>query len=205
MDGQYGLAQELLNGGSTGLASECVAQDSEILNSQVSNVNLASRDSDGDQDEEQIGDSPYAAPSVTPIMESGPSSVCGTAPDGAYNPVETPTIRYDLDPIDEKNHRRVRKKIPYMQAVIAEIKVRFGTPTNTPANDRAIRRFASEIMRKHGVRHSEVRRLLPSVVSAAYIPDKWELRAARMLAAPGVSVLRTELSVLQSIAGFKGF
>lgn len=180
MDGSFRLANEILNDGDIDLASDYVAQDPGVTLGQINNVAM-------------IGNG-----TVEPTAD-------GNAPDGAYAPVETPVVRYDLDPVDEKNHRRVKKRMPYVQGVVAEVKVRFGTPSQTAANDRAVRRFASEIMRKHGIRFSEVRRLLPIIVNAVFVPDKWELKAARMLASPGVGLLRAEYSALQAITNFKGF
>ncbi len=93
-------------------------------------------------------------------------------------------LEYSLEtsPVVCKQHRRVKKynRIPYMTSVVAEVKVRFGTPTRTQSNEKAVHRYASEIMRKHGLRPTHARQLLPSIVAASFIPDKWEVKAAKM-------------------------
>lgn len=169
------VANELLNGGECGVASNCVEQDETL-------------------DSEQM-------------FNTVPSSVGPALPNagGPYSPIETNIVRYDMEPIDEKVHRRVHRRMPYQQRVLAEVKVRFETPSYTQANRKAVRAFAAEIMKKHGIRYSEARRMMPDIVAATFIPDKWELKAARMLAHPGVGLLRSEHSLLRAAAGLTGF
>jgi len=178
------LADELLHGPTDQLASELVDH--------------------GTPSAEQ----PVAEPCTTvqvyvPGMHATLGAVDGGGAD--YRPVETQNVRYDMEPIDEKQHRRVRSKKPYMSAVIAEVKTRFGTPTFTAANERAVRRFAMEIMRKHGVRHTEARRMLPLIVNASFIPDKWERQGARMLSNPMVAVWRYEHQAHVAASGYQPF
>jgi hypothetical protein len=168
-------ANELLNCGACGLASNCVEQDSTLGSEQMFNT----------------------VPCELGLAVSNAG--------GPYSPVETPMVRFDMEPIDEKVHRRVRRPVSYSQRVIAEVKVRFETPTYTLANRKAVRAFAAEIMKKHGVRYTEARRLMPNIVAAVFIPDKWELKAARMLAHPGVGLMRSEHTLLRAAAGLAGF
>jgi hypothetical protein len=118
-----------------------------------------------------------------------------------YSVVETDVVRYIKDPVEEKQHRRVRNKKLYSQCVIAEVKVRFGTATRTVANERAVARFASEIMRKHGLRHTEARKLLPTIVQCIFVPDQWELHAAKLSSCSLASERRVKMAFYNAISG----
>lgn len=81
------------------------------------------------------------------------------------------------------NHHRVVRKgqsHDYMNAVIAECKVKFGVPSNTIANRKAIERYASTLMKGHGVRPTHIRKYLPMVTKMVFIPDQWQVEAERL-------------------------
>jgi hypothetical protein len=128
---------------------------------------------------------------------SGPFNV----PTIDYSPIETPTTQFVMEPVEQKQHRRIRSKKVYVASVIAEVKVRFGTAKMTAANEKAVMRFASDIMRKHGVRHTVIRKYLPTIVSACFVPDKWELKGAALSACPAAIGRRAELAYYNALSG----
>lgn len=108
-----------------------------------------------------------------------------TEPTPNGDPTEpTPDVAMDCvhDPVQVVNHRRVRKgkKIPYVQSLVAECKVRFGTPTDTMANRRSVQRYVVQISDKHGVRAAHTRTIVPAVVEMALTPDRWEVDAQQL-------------------------
>jgi len=86
------------------------------------------------------------------------------------------------EPVQVICHRRVRRhrKVPCVQLLVAECKVRFGTPTDTMANRRSVQRFAVQILNKHGVRAAHSRTIVPIVVELVLTPDRWEVDAIRL-------------------------
>jgi len=126
------------------------------------------------------------------IENDGSSSSCSTeiSCDGV-------DVALDTTPIEVKCHRRLRSKQSYSAKVLAEVKVRFGTPKRTDANVKAIQRFAAEIMRKHGVRVTEVRKVLPVIIEAAFVVDKWELDARRATLGPFAMYRKAEVKFLE--------
>jgi len=77
-------------------------------------------------------------------------------------------------------HRRVRRKVQnlYAKSVLDEVRVKFGVPSNTESNRLAIRRFASGIMQKHGVRPTQISKMLPFIVEVAFVPSDADIHAA---------------------------
>lgn len=86
----------------------------------------------------------------------------------------------DKEPIIERQHRRVHKRhaMPYAALVVAEVRARFGTPRRSAANELAVRRYARDIMMKHGLRPSHMSRLLPYVCQTAFVPSDDDIQAA---------------------------
>lgn len=120
------------------------------------------------------GDAGHGMEYVSTILEKeGSQRVEG--PEGLEYVLET-------SPVMVKHHRRVHKhnRIPYMTSIVAEVKMRFGTPQKTLSNEKAVHRYASELMRKHGLRPTHARQMLPLVVAASFIPDKWEVKASQL-------------------------
>lgn len=91
-------------------------------------------------------------------------------------------IEINGTPIKTDYHRKVKKdgQMKYMNAIIAECKVKFGVPLNTSANHKAIERFAGNQMKSHGVRPTHIRKFLPMIVKMVFIPDKWQIEAERL-------------------------
>jgi len=92
-------------------------------------------------------------------------------------------VAYDVRPVEVKLHRRVHKKHkrPYMVALLAQVKVKFGTPARNAANTGAIRKYCAAIMSEHGVRPTDQRQLLPTIIALAYVPDQWEVEADKLM------------------------
>lgn len=95
---------------------------------------------------------------------------------------KTGMVEYTGNPTVVDLHRRVNeeKSHEYMNAVIAECKIKFGVPSNTTANRKAIERFAANIMKKHGVRPTHIRKYLPIVTKMTFVPDQWQVEAERL-------------------------
>lgn len=100
--------------------------------------------------------------------------------------------------------RRVRSgcKGAYQREVVAAVKAKFGVPTKTEANRRAIRRYATEVMRADNMRHTHLQRILPIVVEAAFVPDRYEIEGAKVANCALAKSRQFEYAVLKQSAGF---
>lgn len=89
----------------------------------------------------------------------------------------------DVEPITIKEHRRIHKKHynQFAVCVLASVKMKFGVPKKTAANYLAIQRYAGELVKQRGVRPTDAVKIIPYVVSAAFIPTTDDLQAARWL------------------------
>jgi len=101
---------------------------------------------------------------------------------GPTEPTPNISIVCVCDTVQVTNHRSVRKgkRVTFIQLLVAECKVRFGTPADTMANRRSIQRFVVQILNTHGVRAAHARTILPTVVELVLTPDKWEQDAAKL-------------------------
>lgn len=113
--------------------------------------------------------------------------------------VQTP----EIEAIDVKPKRRVRhgSKNNFMREVISCAKNRFGTPSNTAANHRIVRRFMLDFMKEHDVRNATIREVMPRLVTAMFVPDKYEIEAAKMANCPLAHARKLEYAALQRISG----
>lgn len=117
----------------------------------------------------------------------------------------------EVDPIKpntfaDKQKRRIRKtcRNRYVREIVAACKAKFGTPTKTEANRKAVRRYATEIMRGDNVRHTNLQVILPLILAATFVPDKYEI-AGLKLATSGFARRRLlEHGVLSKLAGEHG-
>jgi len=85
-----------------------------------------------------------------------------------------------------------RRRRPYISRVAREIKVEFGTPEFTRANQLAVRRKAVQIMRDHRVRTSHQAAMIDEIVSMVFVPSGGELRAKELLASVAARRRREE-------------
>lgn len=81
--------------------------------------------------------------------------------------------------------RRVRslhsgRRARYLRALVAEAKVRFGTPSNTEANRVVVRRFIVNRMETHGLRVTHIAQVVDLVIEAVMIMSERERYARRM-------------------------
>lgn len=89
----------------------------------------------------------------------------------------------DNQPIEVKEHRRIHKRHTnqFASCMLAELKVKFGTPARTKANELAMRRFVSQLMKQRGVRAVDQAKVIPYIVAAAFVPSDSEIGAASWL------------------------
>lgn len=92
-------------------------------------------------------------------------------------------VLLDKEPLEVKNHRRIHKKYhqKFSACLLAEVKLKFGVPRRTAANQLAIHRYVSEIIKQRGVRAVDAARVIPYIVSASFIPSDDEIGAAAWL------------------------
>jgi len=98
------------------------------------------------------------------------------------------------DAIEVKASRRIAangRKF-YEASVVSEIKNKLGVPKNTEANKLAVRRLANRIMEKHGVRPAHMRESIEKIIVGVFIPDRFDVEAARMMASNTTANIRDE-------------
>lgn len=85
--------------------------------------------------------------------------------------------------LEVKNHRRIHKKHrnEFATCILAAVKLKFGMPERSRANELAIRRFVAQQMQQRGVREVDAARVTPYIVAAAFIPSDAEIGAAAWL------------------------
>lgn len=88
------------------------------------------------------------------------------------------------DVVETKAHRRLphEKRGDYVGSMVSEIKNRLGCPKPTEANKLAVRRMALNNITQHGLRPTHVRTALELIVAGVFVPDEYDLEAAKMLA-----------------------
>lgn len=91
-------------------------------------------------------------------------------------------MELEMTPVKEKRHRRIgtHRKHSYASDVIAECRVRFGCPSNNPANRLAVRRFAMNVMYSHGLRPTHVCAVIDDIVEMVF-KESDQLIASRRL------------------------
>jgi hypothetical protein len=110
-----------------------------------------------------------------------------------------------LEEEDEpKAKRRINNggKDKFVREIVAAVKAKFGTPKPTEANLRAVRRYATEVMREHNLRHTHVQMVLPKIISASFVPDKYEMSAMRMAGCYTAQTRKGAYAKLLKRAGF---
>jgi hypothetical protein len=108
-------------------------------------------------------------------------------------PVFTPSVK-----------RRVKSgcRNAYQREVVAAVKAKFGVPSKTEANRRAIRRYATEVMRADNMRYTHLQRMMPLIIEAAFVPDRYEIEGGKVANCALAKSRQIEYGVLQSAAGF---
>jgi hypothetical protein len=75
----------------------------------------------------------------------------------------------------------VENRTPYMVTVVAEVKNRFGKPVRNAANMLAVRKFALDIMVRHGVRPTHINRMMDVVVGMVFVSNDNELYSEELM------------------------
>ena len=91
--------------------------------------------------------------------------------------VENGVVAPDLTPLVVKQHRRIRKVLPYGRTVLADVRCKFGVPVDDKANRLAVRRYALSRMVGHGVRPVDMHKVLPMIVAMAFVPSDEDILA----------------------------
>jgi len=85
-------------------------------------------------------------------------------------------------PYEERRHRRLHKHTTnqYMKTLVAEIKVKVGTPEDKECNRQVVRRLARGFMEAHGLRPSHQAAIINTVIELVFTPGDDELKAIRL-------------------------
>jgi len=114
--------------------------------------------------------------------------------------VEMPTSVVD-DSRPCKRRVRAGRRQPFMKEVLSCAKNRFGTPANTAANHRVVRRFMLDFMKEHHVRDASIREFMPKLIAAMFVPDKYEMQAMQLANCPLAHARKLEYAMLKHTSG----
>jgi len=112
---------------------------------------------------------------------------------GAMAPVDVPA--------PTKRRVKTGRVSLFKREVLAAVKAKFGTPKRTEANVRAVRRYATDVMKAHNLRHTHLQMVLPGIVEASFTPDKWEVEAARTSVSWTAQWRRLKVETLRRVGG----
>jgi len=100
--------------------------------------------------------------------------------------------------------RRIRKgcRGKFTREIVAAVKLRLGTPKPTMANRRAVQRVAREEMQVYNLRDVVAASVIPTVVEAVFVPNKWEVAAAQLGSSMLAQSRKLKVSLLLEMAGF---
>lgn len=112
----------------------------------------------------------------------------------------------ELEQIREKEpvKRRIRKgcRGKFVREIVAAVKLRLGTPRLTLANRRAVQRVAREEISEYNLRKVVAASIMPTIVEAVFVPNKWEVEAAQLGSCALAQTRKLRLSMLLEVAGF---
>lgn len=118
---------------------------------------------------------------------------------------EVPLIMTTMpEEVDGPCKRRIKKgcRGKFIREIVAAVKLRLGTPKPTMANRRAVQRVAREELQEYNLRKVVAASVIPTIVEAVFVPNKWEVVAAQL----GTSMLaqsrKLKVSLLLEMAGF---
>lgn len=105
---------------------------------------------------------------------------------------------------DGKQKRRIRKgcRGKFVREIVAAVKLRLGTPRPTMANRRAVQRVAREELMEYQLRKVVAASVMPLIVEAVFVPNKWEVQAARVGSSALAMARKMKTSLLLEMAGF---
>lgn len=100
--------------------------------------------------------------------------------------------------------RRIRKgcRGKFIREIVAAVKLRLGTPRPTMANRRAVQRVAREELSEYNLRKVVSASVIPTIVEAVFVPNKWEVEAAQLGSCVLAQTRKLRLSMLLEVAGF---
>jgi len=105
---------------------------------------------------------------------------------------------------DEPCKRRIRKgcRGKFIREIVAAVKLRLGTPKPTMANRRAVQRVAREELQEYNLRKVVAASVIPTIVEAVFVPNKWEVAAAQLGSSMLAQSRKLKVSLLLEMAGF---
>lgn len=108
-------------------------------------------------------------------------------------------------PKDPECKKRIKKgcRGKFVRTIVSAVKYRIGTPKPTMANRRAVQRIAREEMQEFNLRKTVAATVMPFIVEACFVPDKWEMAAARRGPSIVGSSRRLERQALHDMVGFQ--
>jgi hypothetical protein len=83
-----------------------------------------------------------------------------------------------------RKHRRVHSPLPFVAAIIAEIKCQMGLPKRTEANMLVVRRMANNLCIERRVRPTHAKEIISLVVALVFIPDASDVAAELVSSSP---------------------
>lgn len=117
-------------------------------------------------------------------------------------PMIVTTTTSDEEVADRK--RRIRKgcRGKFVREIVAAVKLRLGTPKATMANRRAVQRVAREELQEYNLRKVVAASVIPTIVEAVFVPNKWEIQAAQLGTSCLAQARRMKIAMLLEMAGF---
>lgn len=100
------------------------------------------------------------------------------------------TVKGEMDACTDTNVVRPDRKRNYVRSVVAEVKNRFGTPTDNSANRLAVRKSLLDIMKTHKLRPSHINQMIDLCVVLVFTPNDVELVASTLNECREVTVRR---------------
>jgi len=100
--------------------------------------------------------------------------------------------------------RRIKKgcRGKFIREIVAAVKLRLGTPKPTMANRRAVQRVAREELQEYNLRKVVAASVIPTIVEAVFVPNKWEVAAAQLGSSMLAQSRKLKVSLLLEMAGF---
>lgn len=100
--------------------------------------------------------------------------------------------------------RRIKKgcRGSFIREIVAAVKLRLGTPKTTMANRRAVMRVAREELKEYNLRKVVAASVMPTIVEAVFVPNKWEVQAAALGSSALAQARKMKVSLLLEMAGF---
>jgi len=133
------------------------------------------------------------------VLEGG----CNEELDEELVEVARPNLVEEGDePMKAKRRIKSGERFAFQREIVAAVKAKFGTPRPTEANLRAVRRYATEVMRSHNLRFTHLQKVLPLIIAATFVPDKYEMEGMEVASCVLARDRQSEFFELKKAAGF---